>query len=244
MLLTSNLPDELLYTAFTYLDIAEQGRVARTSYRWREVSFLIRANAHSLKEKIVYDMITTDVNDLDYLVGLSTSVLKERKINQTAWSVLINVAREVVGHSSRNAIGVAWDTEWQRHWHAATDASIDAAWTVWCSALSVAILPPLSRTMIHTYINVHDAALSVADKAADDDAVIRYLHMWRDQEPAIRGKKAYQIAECLMLVSIDRKLCRAVQEITKDLPDRKIPEATLELLCYNPWAKQHRDLFS
>ena len=86
-------------------------------------------------------------------------------------------------------------------------------------------------------------AAETAGDVTNNTTLIKYLYMWKGQDAKTIGKKAYQIAECLRLLSVNQKLCRKIQEIAKDFPDCEIPEKRLDELCLNPWIKQYMELF-
>lgn len=254
MPLTDNLPDELLYTAFTYLDSVELGRMGRISHRYRVISsdsHLLQQHSRAdgqFKEKIIYDMVTKDSNDmddLDYLVGLSTPILRGNKISKMAWCLYVCVTRDtawdaawdvaysVTGKAASQAAAVAWA---QRPWEVAWEAAgIDA----WVEKLSD---PVLYWTPEDAY-RVNEAAWCASRDAINNTALANYLNMWKGQDAITIGKKAFQISECLMLLSIDQGFCRKIQVHAKDLPECAIPKEKLYELRSNPWIKQYIELY-
>lgn len=242
MTLTSILPDELLYTAFTYLDSYQLGRSCRTSYRWHAVGsdpHLLRKHPlvdGKFKEKIVYDMITKDANDIEYLVGLSTPIFRSLKINKMTWCLIMDAARSIATYVATHQTSVAWYNVWQTAGEAAEHAAKNA---VWYAARYVASSTRARGTKYTAWY----AAYEAARYAINSTALVTYLNIWRNQNAKIIGTKSYQIVECLMLISMDTKFCRAVQEVAKDLPDCELPEEKLDQLSSNPWIKQYVELF-
>lgn len=232
---TSILPDELLYTAFTYLDSVGLGRACRISYRWHAVGsdpYLLQKHplvGGRFKEKIVYDMITSDSNDVDYLIGLSTPIFRALKIHQATWCLYTNVTWNAVVSITRDTAQYTVTTNenmWQRAWYSAwyTAALHSVRNETWYKAWQAALETTVNAPKIHSNVD-------------------SYLHMWKDHGTLIINQKAYQIAACLVLLSANQSFCRTIQEITKDASGCAIPEAILETYQGNPWIKQYVELF-
>ena len=225
MPLTSELPNELLYTAFTYLDSVELGRAGRISCRWHVVgsdSHLILQHPQvdgQFKEKIVYDMITKDANDLDYLVSLSTPIFRSLKINKTSWGRIMGAARAVSRYDWSSKYALVLPSPWP---------DLAACCPLWA---------PGGGALADW------AAWNAAYNAINCASLADYLHMWRNCDFVVRGKKAYQIAECLMLLSVNQKLCREIRG-AEDIPECEIPKAKLDELHDNPLIKQYIELFA
>ena len=280
MQLTDILPNELLYTVFTYLDSCQLGRARRTSYRWCAIGhdpYLRKQHPlvdGQFKEKMVYDMITQDSNDLEYLVGLNTVIFRALKINKMEWCLITDAA----GYAARcAAIDVAGKTAsvsenapyvlpfWRsRTASAASNAAAYPGWSAavtardtyenaaWGAARDATWDATLVDTMVATSgkgLAAWDIAIDAAAIATDNVAwdasgntIAYYLHMWRNHTSQTIGKKACQIAECLMLISINQKFLTKIQTISKGL-DCTIPEEKLDELCHNPWIKQYVELY-
>ena len=246
MTLTDKLPDELLYTVFAYLNSAQLGRVSRTSYRWCAVGndpYLLQKHPlvdGQFKGKIIYDMITKDSNDLDYLVGLSTPTLPVSKIT---WCLYTYTARLASWFSARNAI---WETADLAARNAAMTAAVDVATNSAWYAAGVAAESVFFIDGQQCPIADWDTAKSMAwDIVRDAGMAANYLHMWENHQPAIIGKKACQIAECLVLLLDNTKFYRYIQSIAKDLPDCTMSGRHLKnLRGDNPWIRQYELLYS
>ena len=177
-------------------------------------------------------MVTTkDHNDVDYLIDLITPILRTLKINKHAWCILISTVQCAAGDTTLlfpTADVAAENSVREAEWYIVADiartVSMKAAWNaekygVWLAAIYAA--------MRAVRIACYNLLAPI---------------QWDDQG-FIESKKSYQIIECLTLLSLDRKLCRKIQDIAKDFPDCEIPEEKLRLLKDNLWIKQYTGLF-
>jgi hypothetical protein len=177
-------------------------------------------------------MVNSPANDLDYLISRTTRVLSDRSntfnksnINKLTWCFNITACVwavwDATGKAERNA-----------SWDAVVDAAFDAARSSdggWDDAG-------------HSPFENAWTATKVAAKALLLQFPARYYQLELNHTTDI--DKTYQIAECMILVSMDKKYFRKIQTIVRDLPECEgISQTTLDRLHNNPWIKQYVELF-
>lgn len=229
------MPNELLYTSLTYLNGGQLCRASRVSNRWHSIAtdpHVMKNHPQVggvLKEKIIHDVLAQDTTDLDYLVGLSTPFIKKSKMNCMTWCLFITAARHFARKTlsqtiGREIMGTVWTT--------ARGAARDAVWDV-----------TGDNVMVY-YYDIYRWFVF----GSGFSAITLPAHT-----AATTANRNYRKTECLILLSIDHKLCRIVRDILitnvkahqiQDLKaDCKIDETKLTELCGNPWIKQYIELY-
>ena len=227
------LPDDLIDTAFTYLNSVQLYRCLRTSYRWRTIAsnpYLICQLPHVdgvAKEQIMYNMISKDTNNLEYLLSLSTPIMKRLNINKRTWCISAHAT-----------------------WSTIQGFALAAA--EHCGSTVQEVKNALSHSELGQVCKVtryeHWGAFSKIDNwEACVGNLNNYLGLLARGSKALRGLKAHQAAECMVMLSLEREVYQDFMAVEKELIAARyiaeIPEKHLDELSNNPWIKQYVELF-
>jgi hypothetical protein len=223
----------------------------------------------ALKEKINHDMIARDTNDLDYLVGLSTPLLKLYRLNILTWLSFVDSVWACARQYAEKIIHVCMP-------RCVYGTMYDPYSVIWVSIGEPIwdtpnIILPVPTNYGHTnMVTASNVAWSAEFAQVYDvtvEQVVHYLDITDNiyTTAATQGhvcwsrpqcklchdlynihKKVYQVAECLLLLSIDHKFCRDMREREKNLSKcTTIPPVNLEgSMKDNVWVKQYVELFN
>lgn len=219
-------------------------------------------------------MITADANDLDYLVNLYTPIPRESeddsldKITRCLFidSVLDDMwymAKDTAWYGAQDAVNSIWPppgSRWYYNGPSRYDEGRTAGDIAKKSALEVA-------RAYSSQVPANDAWHAAKEEIEYYDAwkaqkyspTIKYLHVLGlnnfSAQPTQRhidiaahavaiGKKSYQISECLILLSISRKVCRNIQKIAENLLNEGYTPTSIPKAAHAPpWVKKYSELF-
>lgn len=224
------LPDELFYTAFKYLDPTELSRASRTDRRWHGIAngpYFNEYYKDSIRyEKVMCVMMEDNINDVDYLVGLMTPVLKSGGISKVTWTLYVTVVvksiyclgKKFASSAFCDFLGMNKAYSVSTGANARSAISDDAGRTHW------------PGNGYEKWLHAHLRCITIPNAEYYDDD----------------GNKAHQLAEALILMSSGKHLFRQIQDIVRDkgIPDLiTLSQTTLDELKDNPWIKQYNELF-
>jgi hypothetical protein len=260
----STLPDELVLHIMYFMDPVSVAQCRRVNKRLSRLSYdkiLLRKFPHYVLNREVYfkeeayhseelflELMKRDTNDLVWLVPRTTSIIKECQMDSMSWALLTCAAWDATWDAARYA---AWDDARYAAWDAAWDAATDARNAAWYAAWDA--------TWDATWYAATDAARDagnaawIAAKNATKDAfvvtghdIIKLVKSLGITDTKGIGEKCYQIAECKVLLSINKELCLKIMAIIKEyeLPKSiQIPREKLAILQSNPWIQQYVELY-
>ena len=188
----------------------------------REVYFKEEAY-HS--EELFLELMKRNTNDLVWLIPRTTSIIKECQMDSMSWALLTHAAwyaaRDAAWNAARDAarntaLYAAWETAWDATWNGARYAAWNGAWN------------------------------AVKDELVSIEHDIKLLKSLGITDSQGIGVKCYQMAECKVLLSINKELCLKIIAITKEhrLPKSiQIPREKLAILQSNPLIQQYVELY-
>lgn len=223
-----NLPDEILLCILGSMNLRDLINTGRVNQRLNAVSqdnTLLRLHPHQiikdrpyLNEKVysfktepspspsplLVEVFRNNTVNLDWLIHSATKIIRESKLTSVGWMMLNFVSIVAIRGAAVDAISnnndptVKSTCKSSSWWRAGT--------TVWNArpyggALKAAIKPIREATR---------------DQSVKADEVIRYLSLMPELDPVDIGARAYHIAECLMLLKIDKSLLDKIQDIVKE----------------------------
>ena len=231
-----DLPNELIYTAVTYLNTGALNRCQRVATRWQDMGRLVKRPNNA---EVIYNILDCGGEpDMSPLIERVTSLMKGI-IRPVTWHVLINkihvyvmgwvdaYSRSGCNRPLRNALMIVGthNTASERSWLQRPKSSHQPRVGLDGRPHLVGGLPRILPSRIHYYVDL------------------------------FTNVKAHHIAMCIMLASIDHKFLKRFQKLTEDILDYPSPKTkddrkrakakrrSLEKRYFNPWIMQYMQLF-
>jgi hypothetical protein len=274
-MLIKDLPDEVIEHILTFVKDRDLGRCRQVNRRLYQIAnspYIVTLFPHIsldgslyLKEQAYFTptlrdriLMTTESNDLEWLVSRTTPFFKE--VSSTVWFIIISSAYTT---SECKATDVYWMSivDMNSPYKPYYDEGL-WAWAV--NAIVSSHVEPGScwyATTDNVWSATGDIVKSITDDYADTIVnIVTELNIARNVHRAVdtySGRKCYQISECMMLLAINKTLILSIKDIvsrprTAPLPKAYshilekplfLPKHVLENLKDNPWIKQYMELF-
>lgn len=255
-----DLPNEIMLQILCYVDAKTLLSTSRVNQRLHDItqdSSLVKLHPHHIiqdraylnehvysSKELLLEVFRTDSADLSWLVKGTTAVIRESGLTTIGWYLLQNGVRYALERTVEKIVtdDVArtyvftlsgWDVGLYHRGQSAT-------WAATCHNNN-----NINDWRLHVLMAVNRAQSSATAAASDyvtEADVLEYLLGLRPTDPIEIGKRAYEIAECLMIRKIDRALCLRIHSIVNEhcllaipfLPSFNIPD--------NPWIRQYNEL--
>ena len=242
------LPTEMTQHVLHYLEPRDLSRAALSCTHMQSLSLYLRQklphviyhDTVMLHEQFIHDMIKRPSNDMEFLVNRLTPIFREC-LDSMSWVLCVYstfiVARDlndnllnVRGVMYRKMIEAAWASNWVR--------TVEPAW----EAINDAVYNDSETESATEEETALDSGLELAIDAVKDMIESYSIRSYLEDQD---GAKYYQIAECIVLLSIDNTLCDKIRLISEEyLSLYDITPQPVRMPKRNPWITQFLELYT